>query len=386
MIIHDFLDNDLYKFTTMNAIQKKFPDAEVVYRFVNRGNSLFPPGFAEAVRKEVDEMAALVLSPENERFLRARCYYFDSVFFDLLKGFRFNPEEVKVSQTGSRLDVEVRGLWYRTVLWEVPLLAIISELYFRMTGQEARDTEERAMAKAKAFAEMHAEISEFGTRRRFSFEVQDRVIGILRENMKGLLNGTSNVYFAMKYNLTPMGTHPHEWFMYHGAHFGYRSANAMALANWVDVYDGYLGIALSDTYTSDNFFNSFDTKYAKLFDGLRWDSGDPFEFTEKALRHYRRHRVDPASKTIVYSDALDLDGVKRIKEYVAGRLHDVYGIGTYITNDVGVTPLNIVIKLFECRPKGSDIFLPTVKLSDVAGKHTGDPEEIDLCLRMLRIK
>ncbi len=386
MIIHDFLDNDLYKFTTMNAIQKKFPDAEVVYRFVNRGNTLFPPGFAEAVRKEVDEMAALVLSPENERFLRARCYYFDSVFFDLLKGFRFNPEEVKVSQAGGRLDVEVRGLWYRTVLWEVPLLAIISELYFRMTGQEARDTEERAMVKAKAFAEMHAEISEFGTRRRFSFEVQDRVIGILRENMKGLLNGTSNVYFAMKYNLTPMGTHPHEWFMYHGAHFGYRSANAMALANWVDVYDGYLGIALSDTYTSDNFFNSFDTKYAKLFDGLRWDSGDPFEFTEKALRHYRRHRVDPASKTIVYSDALDLDGVKRIKEYVAGRLHDVYGIGTYITNDVGVTPLNIVIKLFECRPKGSDIFLPTVKLSDVAGKHTGDPEEIDLCLRMLRIK
>lgn len=125
------------------------------------------------------------------------------------------------------------------------------------------------------------------TRRRYSFDVQDRVIGILKENMKGLLNGTSNVYFAMKYDLTPMGTHPHEWFMYHGAHFGYRSANALALENWVDVYDGYLGIALTDTYTSDNFFNSFDTKYAKLFDGLRWDSGDPFEFTEKALEHYR---------------------------------------------------------------------------------------------------
>lgn len=386
MIIRDFLDNDLYKFTTMNAIQKKFPDAEVVYRFVNRGNTLFPPGFAEAVRKEVDAMEALSLSRENERFLRARCYYFDSVFFDLLKGFRFNPEEVKVSQQGGVLNVEIRGLWYRTVLWEVPLLAIISELYFRMTGQEAHGLEERAVMKAKAFAGMHAEISEFGTRRRFSFEVQDRVIGILKENMKELLNGTSNVYFAMKYNLTPMGTHPHEWFMYHGAHFGYRSANAMALANWVDVYDGSLGIALSDTYTSDNFFNSFDTKYAKLFDGLRWDSGDPFEFTEKALRHYRRHRVDPTGKTIVYSDALDLESVKKIKEYVAGRLHDVYGIGTYLTNDVGVTPLNIVIKLFECRPKGSDVFLPTVKLSDVAGKHTGDSAEIDLCLKMLRLK
>ena len=318
--------------------------------------------------------------------MRAKCYYFDSVFFDLLKGFRFNPAEVKVSQEGGKLDVEIRGLWYRTVLWEVPLMAMISELYFRMTGQVARDLERNATEKARAFADIKAEISEFGTRRRYSFDVQDRVIGILKENMKGLLNGTSNVYFAMKYDLIPMGTHPHEWFMYHGAHFGYRSANALALENWVDVYDGYLGIALADTYTSDNFFNSFDTKYAKLFDGLRWDSGDPFEFTEKALEHYRKHRVDPKSKTIVYSDALDLEGVKKIKAFVNGRLHDVYGIGTYLTNDVGVTPLNMVIKLFECRPKGSEVFLPAVKLSDVEGKHTGYPDEVDLCLRMLRLK
>ena len=386
MIIHDFLDNDLYKVTTMNAIQKKFPDSEVVYRFVNRGNTVFPPGFAAALREEVDAMADVVLSRDNERFMRAKCYYFDSVFFDLLKGFRFNPAEVTVSQDGGRLDVEIRGAWYRTVLWEVPLMAMISELYYQMTGQEPHDWERKAIEKADAFVDMGAELSEFGTRRRFSFDVQDRVIGILKENMKGLLNGTSNVYFAMKYNLTPMGTHPHEWFMYHGAHYGYRSANALALENWVDVYDGYLGIALADTYTSDNFFASFNTKYAKLFDGLRWDSGDPFEFTEKALEHYRLHRVDPRTKTVVYSDALDLEGVRKIKAFVAGRLHDVYGIGTYITNDVGVKPLNMVIKLFECRPKGSGEFLPTVKLSDVAGKHTGDPDEIDLCLRMLRLK
>ena len=386
MIIHDFLDNDLYKFTTMNAIQKKFPDSEVVYRFVNRGNTVFPPGFAAALREEVDAMADVVLSRDNERFMRAKCYYFDSVFFDLLKGFRFTPAEVTVSQDGGRLDVEIRGAWYRTVLWEVPLMAMISELYYQMTGQEPHDWERKAIEKADAFVDMGAELSEFGTRRRFSFDVQDRVIGILKENMKGLLNGTSNVYFAMKYNLTPMGTHPHEWFMYHGAHYGYRSANALALENWVDVYDGYLGIALADTYTSDNFFASFNTKYAKLFDGLRWDSGDPFEFTEKALEHYRLHRVDPRTKTVVYSDALDLEGGRKSKAFVAGRLHDVYGIGTYITNDVGVKPLNMVIKLFECRPKGSGEFLPTVKLSDVAGKHTGDPDEIDLCLRMLRLK
>lgn len=385
MLIRHFTDNDLYKFTTMNAIQKKFPDAEVAYRFVNRGATAFPPGFAQAMKREVENMKELVLTCEEENFMRKKCYYFDSVFFDLLKGFRYNPAEVFVEQEGSELRVEVRGVWYRTVLWEVPLMAIISELYFRMTGQKARGLEQNTTAKAREIAAMQADLSEFGTRRRFSFEVQDQVVELLKQHAGAFLKGTSNVYLAMKYNLTPMGTHPHEWFMYHGAHFGYRSANTLGLANWVDVYDGYLGITLTDTYTSDNFFASFTTKYAKLFDGLRWDSGDPFEFTEKALRHYREHRIDPRAKTVVYSDALNLDGIRRIKSFVNGRLHDVYGVGTYLTNDVGVTPLNIVIKLFECKPKGSKQFLPTVKLSDAEGKHTGDPREIELCMETLRL-
>jgi len=134
MIIRDFTDNDLYKFSVMNAIQKKFPDAEVVYRFVNRGETPFPEGFGEALRREVDAMRTLFLTDTAEAFMRRRCYYFDNVFFDLLKGFRFNPAEVTVVQEGGRLEVEVRGLWYRTVLWEVPLMAMISELYYRMTG------------------------------------------------------------------------------------------------------------------------------------------------------------------------------------------------------------------------------------------------------------
>lgn len=385
MIIRDFTDNDLYKFTTMNAIRKRFPDAEVVYRFVNRGGTVFPPGFADAVRREVEAMGELYLTTEAEEFMRQKCYYFDAVFLDLLKGFRFNPAEVTIRQEGGQLDLEVRGLWYRTVLWEVPLMAIVSELYFSMTGQRAEQVEEKAMAKARRFAAIGAEVSEFGTRRRYSFEVQDRVIGVLKANMGRFLKGSSNVYFSMKYGLTPMGTHPHEWFMYHGVHYGYRAANAMALKNWVEVYEGDLGIALTDTYTTDNFFSSFSTLYAKLFDGLRWDSGDPFVFTEKALQHYRSKRIDPCSKTIVYSDALDLELVERIRSFVNGRLHDVYGIGTYLTNDVGVQPLNMVIKLFECRPKGSPDFLPAIKLSDVAGKHTGDPREIELCRAELRL-
>lgn len=385
MIIKDFTDNDLYKFTTMNAVQKKFPDAEVVYRFVNRGQTIFPPGFAEAMRKEVHAMQSLYLTDEAETFMRKKCYYFDNVFFDLLKGFRFNPKEVSITQEGGDVDIEVRGLWYRTVLWEVPLLAIVSELYFQMTGHQPANAGEKAVEKARQFVELNVELSEIGTRRRYSFDVQDQVIGLLNTHMHGLLNGTSNIYLAMKYNLIPMGTHPHEWFMYHGAHYGYRVANAQAMENWVSVYDGYLGIALTDTYTTDNFFNSFSTKYAKLYDGLRWDSGDPFSFTEKALTYYRNHRIDPKSKTVVYSDGLDMEMVRKIKKYVNGRLHDVYGIGTYLTNDVGVKPLNIVIKLFDVKPKGYTQFVPAVKLSDVPGKHTGDKDEIELCKRVLNL-
>ncbi len=383
MIIRDLLDNDLYKFTTMNAIQKKFPTAEVVYRFVNRGNTSFPHGFAAELRKEVDAMQALTLSPEAEEFIRRKCYYFEPVFVDLLKGYRFNPNEVTISQSGGDLEVEIRGPWYRTVLWEVPVMAIISELYFKMTGQQTDCYKPRIVAKAEAFVKIGAEVSEFGTRRRYSFEVQDTMVGILKEHMGKFLNGTSNVYLAMKHGLTPLGTHPHEWFMYHGAHFGYRMANSIALDNWVDVYQGSLGIALTDTYTSDNFFKSFNTKHSKLFDGVRWDSGDPLEFTDKTLNHYQRYRIDARSKTVVYSDALDLEKVKEIKQYVNGRLHDVYGIGTYLSNDVGVQPLNMVIKLFAAKPAGWTTFVPTVKLSDVEGKHTGEPSEIAFCLQTI---
>lgn len=383
MIIRDFTDNDLYKFTTMNAVQKKFPAAEVRYSFINRGNTVFPEGFADALREEVDLMKTLKLTRESEDFLRKKCYYFGPVFFDLLKGFRFNPAEVTIKQEGGTLEANVEGLWYRTVLWEVPLLAMISELYYKMTGEKPDSYEERAMEKARAFASIGAEISEFGTRRRYSFEVQNRVVKILKQYSGSCLNGTSNVYLAMKHNLTPIGTHPHEWFMYHGAHYGYRMANAVALENWVDVYHGNLGIALTDTYTSANFFRSFDVKYSKLFDGVRWDSGDPFEFTDKVVEHYISKRIDPGSKTVVYSDALDFEKTRQIKEYVNGRIHDVYGIGTFLTNDVGVKPLNIVIKLTAVKPEGYDRFVPAVKLSDSKGKYSGDLDEIELCLKLI---
>jgi nicotinate phosphoribosyltransferase len=252
-----------------------------------------------------------------------------------------------------------------------------------MTAQKADNFEARAIEKAKAFFNIEAEISEFGTRRRFSFEVQNRIIEILKENLGKYLNGTSNLFLAMKHKLTPIGTHPHEWFMYHGAQFGYRMANAISLDNWIDVYQGSLGIALTDTYTTDNFFRNFSLMQSKLFDGVRWDSGDAIEFTDKVLKHYSTNKIDPKTKTVVYSDALNLNKVKEIKKYVNGRIHDVYGIGTDLTNDVGVKPLNMVIKLSKVKPAGFDNYLPVIKLSDVAGKHTGQKEEIDRCLNTI---
>lgn len=384
MIIRDFTDNDLYKFTTMNAVQNKFPAAWVRYSFINRGNTSFPEGFARELRKEVDLMETLQLSRESEEFIRKKCYFFQPVFIDLLKGFRFNPSEVSINQQGGDLEVTVEGLWYRTVLWEVPLLALISELYFKMTGHQPESFEQRTIEKAKAFSSLKANLSDFGTRRRYSFNVQNTVIEILKKYCSNYLMGTSNVYLAMKHDLTPIGTHPHEWFMYHGSHFGYRMANAVALENWVDVYQGHLGIALTDTFTSENFFSSFDVKYSKLFDGVRWDSGDPFRFTDQVIAHYTANRIDPKTKTIVYSDALNLDKIRKIREYVKGKIRDVYGIGTFLTNDAGVIPLNIVMKLTAVKPAGYNRFVPAIKLSDSEDKYSGDPEEISLCLKLIK--
>ncbi len=387
MIIKHFTDNDLYKFSVMLAIQKLYPWAYVKYAFTNRGGTQFPEGFAERMREEVAAMADLKLTQEEKKFVKTKCYFFDPVFVDFLEGFRYKPEEVTIVQEGGDLSVIIEGYWYRTVLWEVPLLAIISELYFKMTGATPAAVEEKAVVKAKALSGIEADYSEFGTRRRFSFEVQDKVVGALKAHSGEYFKGTSNVYLAMKYNTTPIGTMPHEWFMYHGAIYGYRSANIKGLEAWVDVYDGSLGIALTDTYTTDAFFDSFSLKHAKLFDGVRHDSSDPLVFADKAIQFYEKNRIDPTSKTLVFSDSLNLESVKAIKNHVAGRMHDTYGIGTFFSNDVGVKPLNIVIKLTDVKVHKKDSnYLKAVKLSDVAGKHTGDEREIDLSLRTLGLE
>lgn len=385
MIIKHFTDNDLYKFSVMLAIRKLYPWAYVKYEFINRGGTQFPEGFSKRLKEEIQHMTTLKMTREEKKFIEKRCYFFDPAFIDFMEGYQYNPEELEIVQEGGDLRISVEGYWYRTVLWEVPLMAIISELYFQMTGAAPLNVVEKAKDKAIGLAELKADYSDFGTRRRFSFEVHDKVVETLSEYSGDYFKGTSNVYLAMKHNTIPIGTMPHEWFMYHGALYGYRAANMKALEAWVDVFQGSLGITLTDTYTTKAFFKSFSLKQAKLFDGVRCDSGDVLEFTDKAIQFYIDNRIDPTSKTIVYSDSLNLQEVKRIKEYVGGRVHDTYGIGTYFTNDVGVKPLNMVVKLTEVKPEKKSEYLHAVKLSDVSGKHTGNEKEIAICKLTLGI-
>ena len=203
---------------------------------------------------------------------------------------------------------------------------------------------------------------------------------------KELFPGTSNVYLAFLYDLTPLGTEAHEWFMFHGAKYGFQQANELGLKHWSDVYQGDLGTALCDTFTTEAFLKSFNKKYAKLYDGVRQDSGDVYEFANKVIDHYKKLGIDPLSKTIIFSDSLDSEKAKEINHWCNGKIKCSFGIGTNLSNDVGVTPLNMVIKMTATKPTDEDGWIPTIKLSDTAGKHTGDKKMIETCKYLLNIK
>ncbi|KQT22903.1 nicotinate phosphoribosyltransferase [Chryseobacterium sp. Leaf405] len=386
--LNSILDNDFYKITMQNAVVKLFPSSIVKYEFINRGKHQFPEGFDAALREAVNKMAELKLTKDEKKFMAKTCPYIDLPYLDFLEGYHFDPSEVKIHQDGSDLSVVVEGLWYRTILWEVPLLALISELHYEMNHME-RDSNEvvmtKTLEKAEALAKLGVNFAEFGTRRRHSHKVQNLVMEALTQKKESTFIGSSNVHFAMKYNVKPIGTHAHEWFMFHAAEYGFKMANELALEHWVDVYRGDLGVALSDTYTTDVFFQQFDKKFAKLFDGVRHDSGDPLEFADKTIAHYERHGINPLFKYIIFSDALNLEKVEEITNYCRGKIGISFGIGTNLTNDVGLKPMNIVMKLIGVQASNQE-WIPTVKLSDEHGKYTGDPKMIELAKEFLRIK
>ncbi|WP_010250966.1 nicotinate phosphoribosyltransferase [Myroides injenensis] len=386
-IITSILDNDFYKFTMQYAAIKQFPYAKAAYIFINRGEHKYPPGFAEALRAAVDEMAKLRLTKAEKSFLQKTCPYLDPTYLDFLQGYHYDPSEIEISQEGDELQVSIRGYWYRTILWEVPLMSIICELYYRMTNSE-RDSAEKVIettrTKIENYKKLGVTIAEFGTRRRHSYAVHQLVVETLKKYGGDTFIGTSNVHLAMKYGTKPIGTHAHEWFMFHAAKYGFKMANSTGLEHWVDTYRGDLGIALTDTYTSKVFFEQFDKKFAKLFDGVRHDSGDPLEFADMTIAHYKSLNIDPTSKTIIFSDGLNPEKVERIAKHCKGKIGMSFGIGTDFTNDVGLEAMNIVIKMTQALPEGGH-WTDVVKLSDEPKKHTGTPEMIELAQRLLDI-
>lgn len=386
-IIPSILDNDFYKFTMQHAVIKLFPYAKARYKFINRGNHQFPSGFDAKLRLAIDDMAKLKLTKDEKQFLAQTCPYLDPTYLDFLQGYRFDPSEVVIEQNGSDLSVKIEGLWYRSILWEVPIMALICELYYKENHME-RETDplvfETVAEKISKYKELGITVAEFGTRRRHSYEVHDLVVRALKQHGGSNFIGTSNVHLAMKHQTKPIGTHAHEWFMFHAAKYGYKMANRIGLEHWVDVYRGDLGIALTDTYTTDVFFQQFDKKFAKLFDGVRHDSGDTLEFADKTINHYKSLGIDPNTKTIIFSDGLNYDKVERIVNYCKGKVGMSFGIGTDFTNDVGLPAMNIVLKMTEALPENQN-WTGVVKLSDEPKKHTGTPDDIELSKRLLQI-
>ena len=389
-IIKSILDNDFYKFTMQNAVLQLFLDLKVRYRLHIREAVDFPLGFEIEVKNHVEMMEKLSLTKDEKEYLKnSYSELMSDFYFDFLENYRFNPDEVNIFiDEENHLQLEIEGLWLNTILWEVPLMAIISELYFLKTGQEIDIYNEiitdNDLEKCRIINKNKLKISEFGTRRRYSFANHERIIGLLKINTGENLTGTSNVYFAFQNNLKPIGTLAHEWFMVHAALYGYLNANRTALENWLQIYNGKLGIALSDTYTTDNFLINFNKNFADKFAGVRQDSGNPFDFAEKIINKYKSHHIEPLSKTIVFSDNLNIETAAKINTFCHGRINAMFGIGTNLTNDIGVKPLNMVIKISSV--KIDKKWIDTVKLTDDSGKESNNSEETENCKKILKLE
>lgn len=388
MIIKSILDTDLYKFSTSYAYMKMFPNAVGTFTFFDRDNTEYNDDFIVRLNMEIAALSSVTLTDEEFNFMSKKCPYIPFAYWEWLKGFKFDASKIHITLDDDKhLHIFVTDLLYKATLWEVPILAIISELRSRVMFNYTADNNyiiNNTEKKIKIANENGIKFSEFGTRRRFSQAVQELVISLLKEKSTTCV-GTSNCLFAMKYDMTPIGTHPHEWFMFHGAMFGYIHANYMAMENWVNVYDADLGIALTDTFTSSVFFKNFSKKHAKLFDGIRQDSGDEYRFTMDAIARYKELGVDPTTKTIVFSNALDFDRAKDINEYCRSRIRASFGIGTNLTNDTNNKPSNIVMKLTSCSMNEKQPTIECIKISDDLGKHTGSKEAFENCMNQIKL-
>ena len=394
-IINHFIDDDLYKMTMCCAVIDNYPRAQVKYVFVDRNETVYPEGFADEVNRQIALLENVVITEDEVAFMKRKCYYIPDWFYRYLRGFRFNREWVKAWQDDEgHLHIEIEGYWSDTILLEVKLLAIISELYYLFTGQvETLDYETyytKSYAKAERLLSAGCVYSDFGTRRRASFEAEDVVMRDCQHahHYPGKFVGTSNVYLAMKYDLLPIGTMAHEFVCAIGGMYGPQMANFMAMEAWRHTFRGALGTYLYDSFGWDIFSLNFSEDFANLFKGLRVDSGDNFEQLDKIVEKYQSLGIDSHTKQVTFSNALDVERAIAIHRYAADKCQPSFGIGTHFTNDFpGIRPMNIVIKLVAVKITESwDFYNETCKISEDKGKYTGKPEVIKRFMAALHMK
>ncbi len=379
-IITSLLDNDLYKFTMLQAMLHQFPQTHGVYRFRCRNNkdTLYPlADIKEALEQQLDNLCELRFLEDELEYLRG-LRFMRSDFVDYLELFKLKRRFITVSTDDKgRLFIDIEGPMIQAMFFEVFVLAIVNELYFDAlsTASVIEEGQRRLDEKVTLLHQYATEqekcdantppliIADFGTRRRFSKAWQAHVVETLHKAEPKIVSGTSNVYLAKKLGMTPIGTMAHEFMQaFQALDVRLRDSQKAALEAWVHEYRGDLGIALTDVVGMDAFLRDFDLYFAKLFDGLRHDSGDPYIWGDKAIAHYKNLKIDPRTKILTFSDGLDLNKAWDLHQYFKGQIKTSFGIGTNLTNDMGITPINIVLKLVECNGQ------PVAKLSDSPGK------------------
>lgn len=380
-IINSLLETDAYKFSMGQAIYHQFSAYKTTWSFKCRNEDVhFTKEMVEEIKRQIQLYCGLRFKEDELLYLNS-IKWIKGSYVDFLRLWKPRYEDFTITDDAPcGLSIETKGTWLNTSMYEIPTLAIVNEVYFRMAydyDELMVSFRERLAAKIEGLRNGTYEMgpfSEFGMRRRFSGEAEEMAILALKEGSYegSTFVGTSNVYLAKKHNVVPIGTMAHEWIMCVGqGNHKHNPAysNWYALDAWVKEYGVLNGTALTDTITTDCFLRDFQLTYSTLFSGVRHDSGDPFMWGDKMIAHYQSLGIDPKQKTLLFSDSLNFERATEIYRYFKGRTKIAFGIGTYIANDTKVEPLNIVMKTTACN--GMDV----AKLSDVKGKGMCKSEE-----------